>query len=180
MMLKQLAETARPVLTAPVILKIRRNHGLEHATIHVLSRRVKDLKIAGRSSARGFILMGDVPTDAVESAVRDALARMKNGEHQLAVHPNCGTNLVTTGSLTTLAAYLGLSGRSRRANIDRMASVLTLMMATVLFSQPLGLSLQRYFTTEGDVGDLEVVSVTRREVELPVIGRMVVHDVVTK
>ena len=33
-----LAEYAEPLLTSPYILRTRRNHGLEHATIHILSR----------------------------------------------------------------------------------------------------------------------------------------------
>ena len=28
-----------PILNLPILSRIRRNHGLEHATLHVLSRR---------------------------------------------------------------------------------------------------------------------------------------------
>jgi hypothetical protein len=180
MMMKQMATFARPALEQPVIKQVRRNHGLEHATIHLLARRVKGLSMAGRSSANGFVLIGEAPTDQVEAAVHDALSRMKKGEHGLAVHPNCGTNLVTTGALTTLVAFLGTSGGTRRMNGDRAAGLMSLMMLAVLISQPLGMSLQKHFTTEGDPGDMEIVSITRSEFKLPFFAPMTMHRVVTK
>jgi hypothetical protein len=178
-MLEQMANFARPVLDNNVIRKVRRNHGLEHATIHLLSRRVKGLSMAGRSSAGGFILIGEAPTKEIEAAVHDALSRMKKGEHSLAVHPNCGTNLVTTGALTTMVAFLGTGGGTRRMNGDRAAGLMSLMMLAVLISQPLGMGLQKYFTTEGDPGDMEIVSITRSEFKLPFFAPMTIHRVVT-
>lgn len=177
--LQQLATWARPILTFPYILRTRRNHGLEHATIHVLSKHRYNL--SGRSDDSGFVLLGDVPTDKVETAVNEAIQRMKKGEHRLAIHPNCGTNLVTAGFLATVVAWLGFSGNSRKANYDRFPTVMALMMGVVLFSTPLGMSLQRYFTTEGDPGEMELVSVTRSLTTIPLTGRTVVsHRVNTQ
>ena len=167
------------ILDSPTISSTRRNHGLEHATIHVLNSQ--RYRLSGRSTDGGFVLLGEVPTERVEMAVADALRRMRNGEHHLAVHPNCGTNLVTAGGLTTLAAVIGLSGSSHRSLSERLPMVMLMMMFAVLFSQPLGMSLQRYFTTEGDPGDMEVVIVTHRRMSLPFAGRSVtVHQVVTR
>ena len=47
------------------------------------------------------------------------------------------------------------------------------MMAVVFLSAPLGMSLQKHFTTEGDLGDLELVSVTRDRKTLPFSDRQV-------
>jgi hypothetical protein len=58
----------RPLLEIPLILRTRRNHGLEHATIHVLSARMKNLRMSGRSTDSGFFLFGDVPTELIETA----------------------------------------------------------------------------------------------------------------
>jgi hypothetical protein len=180
-MIEQFASFARPVLDLPIVRRTRRNHGLEHATIHVLSQRVKDLRMAGRSTDSGFVLIGEAPTEMIESAVHDALRRMRNGEHSLAVHPNCGTNLVTTGFLTTLAAMLGFAGASRRDVWNRMPAVMALIMAAILFSQPLGASLQRYITTDGDPGDLTVVSIKRGQFRVPFGGAGVtMHRVITR
>lgn len=176
--MEQLAERAAPLLLHPSILSIRRNHGLEHATIHILNRR--RYKLSGRSSGSGFVLLGDVPTEQVEHAVREALQRMKAGEHQLAIHPNCGTNLATAGFLATTVAFLGFAGRGWRKCWERFPTMMILMMAAALLSTPLGMSLQQHFTTEGDIGDLELVSVTRDTLKLPFNGQqLTVHRIVT-
>jgi len=181
MMLEQLAHSAKPVLDLPIVRRTRRNHGLEHATITLLSRRIKGLQMAGRSDEHGFTLMGEAPTDQIEASVQEALRRMRAGEHGLAVHPNCGTNLVTTGLLTTLVGALGLSGSSRRESFNRLPMIMVLMMGTVLFSQPLGLALQKHFTTDGDPADLEVLSVKRSDMRMPFAnGPMTVHRVTTR
>lgn len=178
-MLKQLAQLARPILNAPLILETRRNHGLEHATIHVLSRG--RYRLSGRSDERGFVLIGQVPTPAVESAVREALRRMKGGEHRLAVHPNCGTNLVTAGVLTGVIGALGVGGTTRRGAFQRLPWIMPLLMIAILYSVPLGMALQTHFTTEGDPGDMELVSVKRWEFKLPFWSKsLVIHRVHTR
>jgi uncharacterized protein DUF6391 len=180
-MLEELATIARPVLDMPFIRQVRRNHGLEHATVSILSSRIRGLRMSGRSSASGFVLFGDVPTEMVETAVHDALARMRGGEHNLAVHPNCGTNLVTTGLMTSLVAMLGFAGAKRRDSFNRLPIVMVGMMAAVLYSQPLGMNLQKYFTTDGNPADLEILSVTRNEMHTPLSsGPVVVHNVSTR
>jgi Domain of unknown function (DUF6391) len=177
-MLQQLAVLSSPVLNFPYIRRTRRNHGLEHATIHVLSGSRH--RLSGRSDDSGFVLLGEVPTEAVETAAREALRRMRNGERHLAVHPNCGTNLLTTGFLASMVGLLGMAGSSRRDTFNRLPMVMLAMMIAILYSQPLGMTLQRYFTTEGDPGDLEIVSVTRSSLIIPFSGRVTVHRVATR
>src|SRR5258708_2210378 len=113
-MIEQIAQLLRPALEFPFVRRTRRNHGLEHATIHVLSRRIKILRMSGRSTDSGFFIFGEVATEQIESAVRDALRRMQGGEHSLAVHPNCGTNYVTGGAMTKMVAAATRTGTSRR------------------------------------------------------------------
>jgi len=180
MYVQRFANFAQPVLDLPLVRRTRRNHGLEHATITILSQRVKNLKMAGRSDAGGFVLLGEAPTDQIEASVYEALRRMRGGEHGLAVHPNCGTNLVTTGLMTSVAAMVGLSGASRRDAWNRLPTVLLLVMVALIFAQPLGLSLQRYITTDGDPADLEVISITRSTMQTPLSRNpLTVHRVTT-
>jgi hypothetical protein len=55
-----------------------------------------------------------------------------------------------------------------------------LIMLTLVFSPALGMSLQKYFTTDGDPADLEVISITRSEVQTPLSSSpMTIHRVVT-
>jgi hypothetical protein len=180
-MIERLATYARPILDFPLIQTIRRNHALEHATIHILSRKIKGLAMSGRSNANGFVLVGDAPTEQIEAAAREALSRLKRGEHNLAVHPNCGTNLITAGALTTLVAFIGTWGGTRRLTLNRLSWILTWMMVAVLVSQPLGMSLQNHFTTEGEPGGLEIASITRSEIQLPfpALPRIVLHHIAT-
>jgi len=99
------------------IARIRRNHGLEHATIHVLSEGHKRFSAQGNSDHRGFHLniYGDVTEEEVAEAVTEAHRRLRAGERHLAVHPNCGTVLVTTAVLATVAAEAVFSFEQWRA-----------------------------------------------------------------
>ena len=166
-MIERLARFSQPILDFPLVRRTRRNHGLEHATVHILSKKFRGSPMMGRSSDQGFILFANVPQSEVESAVRNALQRMKRGEHNLAIHPGCGTSRLTTGILTSLAAIVTVSGVNRRDAFNRLPYMMLLMMLTILVSEPLGLALQRYFTTEGDPGDMEVLEITSRDSRMP-------------
>ena len=166
----------KQIVEYPRISRIRRNHGLEHATIHLLSRKVANLRMVGRSDARGFWLYGEVETETVETSVRDALNRMRGGEHKLAIHPNCGTNLVTVGLLGAAATFVALMGseRDEGGKFARLPLIVLGIMAATLFGQPLGMQLQEHVTTLGDPADLQVKSIERR-----LRGSMVMHRVET-
>jgi hypothetical protein len=145
----------------PLISKVRRNHALEHATLHVLSRQMPNLSVVGRSDWRGYSIYGQVDTGQLARAAQEALARLKAGEGQLAIHPRCGTTLATTGILSGLAAFLALGlgdskGRFRWANLPE-----ALLAATIgaIVAQPLGMWLQQRITTSGSVGDLHITRV---------------------
>lgn len=148
-------------LTFHPIDRIRRNHGLEHATIHVLTAQ-KRRSMAGYSDINGFWILGDLGADEVLSAANEALHRMKNGEPELAVHPGCGTNYVTAGLLAGLAAFVSFFGaRNWRDSLARLPMAIALITGAVIFSQPVGMKLQAEVTTNGQVGDLKVVSVKK-------------------
>jgi hypothetical protein len=159
-------------MLAQTLSRIRRNHGLEHATIHVLSEQQKNFSAQGNSDHRGFHLnvYGNVPEEAVIKAVQEAYTRMKNGEHELAVHPNCGTVLLTTAAMATLAAQATFAleqKRQRRSGIDLPVLINGLPMAVLsvvvalIISRPVGIQLQAKYTTEGDLGDLQVTSIRK-------------------
>jgi hypothetical protein len=180
--IENMAKSVQPLLDTPFIRRTRRNHGLEHATVHMLSARVPKLSVAGRSDSKGFWLLGDLETHQVEAAVSEALRRMRGGEAQLAVHPNCGTSLLTTSSMIGMAALAGSVG-VRRGIADyagRVPMVIALSVLAIVFSRPLGLKFQQHFTTLGDLGDLEVLGITRRETRGPRGGKIVAHRVATR
>lgn len=160
------------VSRVPFLRRVRRNHALEHATIHVLVQRRrphKRLMVAGRSTDRGFFVYGAVDTAELHTAVNEALARLRSGEHTLAVHPNCGTSLLTSAVLTSAATFAVFAGARRLSEqFNRLPMAVFFATAALILSQPLGLSLQRTVTTEADMGDLKVVEV-RRLMDAPIM-----------
>jgi hypothetical protein len=172
-------DTTQPLkraLDAPIIQRIRRNHALEHATIHMMSRSQRKLSVVGRSDSRGVTLIGNVPTDVVSACAEEALQRLRNGEHELAVHPNCGTNMVTTAAIgvgATLAALLG-SQPGRRGRLRRLPLIAAGIMAAMAVGRPLGLKAQEHVTTLADPGDMQILEIRRMR-----IAGMTIHRIET-
>ena len=149
------------LLEYPLILSTRRNHGLEHATIHVLSALKPGRPLAGRSTPFGFYLYGDVSDEELQTAVYDALNRMERGEKRLAIHPGCGTNYLVSGAAASVGALTVLSIGDRKARWSRWPDVMIVATLALILTQPLGPKLQEHITTCGDMGDLEIASIRR-------------------
>jgi hypothetical protein len=164
------------ILDLPILSRIRRNHGLEHATISLLSQRFPYRRMAGYSYPGGFFLLGDVPTDQVREVVAQALSRMNNGERYLAVHPNCGTNFAVSGLVAGLLAWLGMAGaQSKRDQFRRLPLVISLATLGIILSVPLGPQVQEHITTSGDPRGLSIVDI------FPIrFGQFSLHRVITK
>jgi len=161
------------VLDLPLILETRRNHALEHATIHLLSHKHPSKRMAGHSNHTGFFLLGDLNTQDIWESATEAHARLNSGESGLAVHPGCGTNLATTALLAATFAWLPLRGRNSlfwRLLLIPFALVFALIGYQL--SKPLGPWLQKYVTTEAKLGSLHIGDV------VPI--RKGVHRVITK
>lgn len=141
---------------ADLVRRIRQHHAIEHATIHLLSARHPRTTIAGLSDPWGFTLYGDVPQMDVRAAVSEALLRLQAGEAKLAIHPNCGTNLVATTLLVTLAALIGAAGH--RPFLEKYATTSFAVLGALFLAQPVGLHLQQY-TTLPTVTDRWLVSI---------------------
>ncbi len=165
------------LLELPMISRIRRNHGLEHATLHVLSNYLPHAMLMGHSDFGGFWIVGDVPSELLHSAVQEAVAKLRAGEVELAVHPNCGTNFVTSGVMAGLAGASAMLGSGRRVQdkLSRLPLAASLATIALIVSQPVGLAVQRTITTSGEIGSLEVVSITHR-----VRGRVTSHRIQTR
>lgn len=164
------------ILDFPPVLKTRRNHALEHASIHVLSAKYPQRHFAGHSNPTGFFLLGNVSTEEVETAVTQAATRLRAGEKGLAIHAGCGTNLATTLLLSGSLAWLPLMGsKSVRRRLWRMPFALAFAVLGFVLSQPMGPWLQANITTESNLGDLKIVDI------LPVRMRGVaMHRVITE
>jgi hypothetical protein len=149
------------ILSRGPVARIRRNHGLEHATLHLLARRFPGRSAAGYSDPGGFWIVGEIPTETLRTIVHEALHRLRNGEHGLAIHPHCGTNFVTSGTLAGVAAALSMlgAGPSWREKLERLSLAAFVATLALIIAQPLGYSLQANVTTLGAPGGLEITQI---------------------
>lgn len=164
-------------LDAYPVGQIRRNHGLEHATLHVLAQRHPRLAAAGHSDVGGFWILANISTEEIRTAVEEALGRLRSGESQLAIHPNCGTNIVTAGTLAGLAGALAMFGVGSRSRdkLERLPLAISLATLALIASQPVGMHLQARVTTSGDPASLQVL-----EIRTAQRGRVQAHRVITR
>ncbi len=167
----------KSLLSHPWVAQTRRNHALEHATIHLLSRRYPHLRMVARSTPDGFVVYGDVPGEGVVQASEEALARLRAGQHELAIHPTCGTNFVAGGLLAGLGAFAVLTPRRRSIGewLSRLPTVLLVATLGLILGQRLGGWLQARLTTDARVGELQIAEVVREE-----HGPVLVHRVRTR
>jgi hypothetical protein len=159
------------ILDISMIAKVRRNHALEHATIHVLSQRQPTSRLMGRSSFSGFYIYGHVDTEALATAASEALFRLQNGEVDLAVHPRCGTNIAVAGMLAGVSTFGIMSGRSR-SKFEKLPQMVMAATAAILIAQPLGALVQSKITTSPNVNGVYIQGITRQE-----RGSMTIHHV---
>ena len=160
------------ILDLPIILETRRNHALEHATLHMLARTHK-ISMAGHSNPTGFFLFGNFEMQDVQSAADEALTRLRAGESGLAVHEGCGTNMATTTLLAGTFAWMPLQGaKSTFWRIWLIPLAVVFAAFGYFLSKPLGPWLQRNITTEADLGNMQIVEI--------VSIRKGVHRIITK
>jgi hypothetical protein len=156
----------------PLLRRIRRHHALEHATIRILNRRLPYVRLAGWSTPGGFYIYGAVTPPQLEAAIAEALARFSQGERDLAVHPRCGTNLVTAGMLVGLTSFVSMLPGDQRSRRTRLPLVLLLSTFALLLAQPLGLAVQQHVTTEANLESVSSISMDSYQ-----IGQTPVHRV---
>ena len=160
------------ILDLPYILETRRNHALEHATLHMLAR-THQASMAGHSNPTGFYLLGNFETKDIWSAATEAMERLREGESGLAIHAGCGTNLATTTLLAATFAWSVL--RLAKSNLMRfllLPIAVIFAVIGVLLARPLGPVLQQRVTTDADMGNMQIIDI------IPV--HKGVHRIITK
>jgi hypothetical protein len=136
---------------------LRRNHALEHATIVVMMEREPGRKLNGFSTDDGFFVQGVRSISEVESAAREAMRRLQNGEKRLAIHRNCGTTIVAANLLAAIffLVTLGL-GFLYLGGTYLYLMILGSVVLAFALRIPLSLVLQRFVTTDADLTNAEV------------------------
>jgi hypothetical protein len=152
--------------------RVRQNHALEHATVTILANDLPGLSVSARSNTRGFMIFADLDPALVRRAADEALERLRAGEAELAIHPNCGTNLAVGMSLALLGSLWSLTAMRQRT---RLASALGSVAASFMIARPLGSLAQKYLTTQPNLDDVRIVDVRSRRL----FGRRVVEALTT-
>jgi hypothetical protein len=136
---------------------LRRNHALEHATIVVMMEREPGRKLNGFSTDDGFFVQGVRSISEVESAAREAMRRLQNGEKRLAIHRNCGTTIVAANLLAAVLflVTLGLGFLYLGGSYLYLMILGSVLLAFAL-RIPLSLILQRFVTTDANLTNAEV------------------------
>ena len=165
------------ILDIKPISRIRRNHGLEHATIHVLSKKFPNQSFSGISSPFGFTIIGDVTTEDIADAAVEALKKLRAGQSGLAMHANCGTNYAVAGMMAGLGAWLGMIGvgKSTKKKLERLPLMMTLATGALILSRSFGPYIQKNITTTGHPDGLELT-----RVETSLRGGFRLHRVTTR
>jgi len=168
---------SKSILDLQPISRIRRNHGLEHATIHMLSKKFPTESFAGMSTPFGFTIVGNVTSEDVAEAAIEALKKLRAGQSELAMHQNCGTNYAIAGMMAGLGAWLGMivAGRSTKKKLERLPLMMTLAMVSLVATRSLGPYIQKNITTTGHPDGLELA-----KVETSVRGGLRMHRVITR
>jgi hypothetical protein len=161
------------ILDLPLLLETRRNHAVEHATLHILARNFKNQTMGGHSNPTGFYLMGNFTRDDIQTAADEAMERLRAGESGLAIHEGCGTNIATSTLLPATMAFVPMQ-RARSTFWRFMLIPFAILLAVFgyFLSKPLGPWLQRNVTTEAELGDMRIVDIIR--------VRKGLHRVITK
>ena len=145
------------------ISRTRRNHGLEHATLNLLAISHPGKAFAGHSDGSGFWILGEISSEDLSLAAETALMKLQAGQRDLAIHKNCGTNLLVSGFAAGLAGAAALIGAGNRARdkVERLPLITLFGTAALLLSRPLGPILQREITVNPDPGTLQITGLSR-------------------
>lgn len=146
-----------------LISRTRRNHGLEHATLNLLAKTHPGKPYAGHSDGGGFWILGDIPTEILSSTVSEALRKLNAGQANLAIHKNCGTNLLVSGFAAGLAGAAGMIGVGKRPRdkFERIPAITLLGVLALIATRPLGPIVQKKVTTSGIPGSLKISSISK-------------------
>ena len=148
------------ILNLPLILETRRNHALEHATLHILAKKYKNQSMGGHSNPTGFFLMGNLTKEDITDAANEAMQRLRAGESGLAIHEGCGTNMAASTLLPATFAFVPLQRtRSTFWRFLLIPFAVGLAIFGYFLSKPLGPWLQKYVTTEADLGNMRIVDI---------------------
>lgn len=146
-----------------VIERIRRNHALEHATLHMLATKIENLRGGGYAAPSGYYVVGDFDIEQIAWAANEAIRRMNEGQKHLAVHPGCGTNLATTGVMAGVLSFIGGNLIRKARWQDRLTFSMLGALIGGFAAYPLGPWMQANVTTSANMTGMRVKAIKQAE-----------------
>ena len=150
----------RPV--ASLFANIRRNHALEHATLAILRQKGAHGALGGISGVSGFWIIGEIDPTLLQSAVEEALNRLRAGEKRLAISPNCGSTYAIPGALAGLAAWLIMllpGADSFKRKFDRLPLLMLAATLVYMLARPLAFRVQERVLTDPNPRTMKVSAI---------------------
>ena len=148
-----------------VVIGTRRNHALEHATVALLLERGIRPPMGGYSVPSGFLIWSKATAQEISTVAGEALDLLRDGHHDLAISPYCGTNIAAGVFIGGLTA--SLLRRRGRGIVPNLAAAAAAIAAASLLGRPFGDLLQRKLTTLSDAAGMQIVS-SRQLLDWPV------------
>ncbi len=155
--------------------KVRKNHAMEHATINIIEEKSGLTALSGMAFENGFSIRGMIDPDEIIGISREAQRRLSSGEKGLALSRRCGTTIVVVNTISAMIFILILLLTGKLTLIPVLLSLLA-----AFFLGPIASPwVQRFITTDPDVGKIEVTGVeTRsRSTRLPGISVLVPSEI---
>ena len=161
------------ILDLPLILETRRNHAVEHATLHILADKYKNQNMAGHSNPGGVFPLRKLRQTGYSICRNRSDESSPCGRKRAGCPPGLrdkpGDHRVSAGAVC-LAPFRGV--RSTPWRIVLIPLALSFAVLGFFLSRPVGTWLQAHVTTEADLGNMRVVDIA--------LVRKGVYKVVTK
>ena len=142
-----------------IIDRVRRNHAIEHAVVAFLIARGYGPPMVGYSTPGGFWIYGKINTKDISNAVDLALIELKSGKVELAISPFCGTNFAV-GILGAMF-FTKLVSKVVKNKWTRIPLIAIGVVSILSIRRPLGMIVQRQVTTFSNIGDPEIIGISR-------------------
>ncbi|MGM0419399.1 MAG: DUF6391 domain-containing protein [Bacillota bacterium] len=133
--------------------RLRKNHGLEHATINILEERYNYQGLAGYADENGFYIIGADDVFRVEVAAQEGRDRLIQGESELTIHERCGTTLTAANLISAVILIFLLFW----TGYFTLWTILIAMLVANFTGPLLGDILQRNITTSAQVQNMKII-----------------------
>lgn len=155
-----------------LLANVRRNHGIEHATVGILTQRKIKPPIFALATPSGFMIYSKLNKNEILSATNESIKLMLAGDSELAISQYCGTNIVAGGIIAVISTiiFAKILGKKSKGILN----IANGFFISTLLSKPIGRLVQKYITTDQHINGIKVKNI--RSLNL---GNFYIHHIST-